>query len=71
MVKVYSIPAKLIINTHQTSLHVVPSNDDKTWKTKDAKHIHVFAMDDKRQVTVVVSIAGSGKSLPLQSSAYR
>lgn len=66
MVKVYSIIAELIRNTHQTSLHVVSSNDDRTWKTKDATCIHVLAMDGKRQVIMVVSITGNNKSLLLQ-----
>ena len=66
LVKVYSILAELIVNTCQTSLHIVPTSGERTWETKSAKHIYVLGMVHKRQVIVVVSTASNGKSLLLQ-----
>lgn len=42
LVKVYFIPAELIVNICQTSLHIVPTSDERTWETKSAKLIYVM-----------------------------
>ncbi len=44
----------------------MPTRGDKTWETKGAKHIQVFGIEDKRQITNVVSFATNGTILPLQ-----
>jgi hypothetical protein len=38
----------------------------KIWGKKGSKYIHVFGVEDKRQIIVVVSSVTNGNSLPLQ-----
>lgn len=66
LVKVYSIPTKLIVNTYQIGLHIVATSDEKAWETKGATHVDVLGMEDKRQVIVVVSTTAIRMSLPFQ-----
>ena len=54
LIKVYSIPTKLNVNTYQIGLHIV------------ATHVDVLGMEDKRQVIVVVSTTAIRISLPFQ-----
>ncbi len=39
---------------------------ERTWKKKGSKDIHVVRVEDNRQITIVVSFAINGSSLPLQ-----
>jgi hypothetical protein len=57
---------KLIVNTYRTTLHIVPTDGERTWETKGVKHIDVLGMDDERQVIVVLSTTTNRMSQPLQ-----
>jgi len=48
LIKAYSIPTCLVINTYQTGVHLVPTRGDTTWETKGAKHIQVLGIKDKK-----------------------
>jgi len=39
LVKVYSIPSALLVNSDQTGIHLVPIAGEKIWKPKGAKHV--------------------------------
>ena len=67
LVSVHNIPEELVVNTDQTGIHLVPTGGSRTWETKGAKHIRIHGQDDKRQITVAVSSAASGKCLPFQA----
>lgn len=67
LVQVYSIPTKLIVNTYQIGLHIVPTGGERTWETRGAKHVDVLGMDDKRQVIVVVPTTANIMPLPFQA----
>jgi hypothetical protein len=66
IVKAYNIPTCLVINTYQTRIHLVPTRGDRTWETKGAKHIQVLGIEDKKQITTIVSSSTNGTLLPLQ-----
>ncbi len=66
LVKVYNIPMCVIVNTNQIGVHLVPTGRDQTWETRGAKHVHVLGIEDKRQITIVVSSSTERSLLPLQ-----
>jgi hypothetical protein len=39
---------------------------ERTWEKKGSKAIHVFGVEDKKQITIVISFATDGSSLLLQ-----
>jgi len=43
-------PYKLVLNTDQIEIHIVPTCGDKTWETKGSQHVKVHGMEDKRQI---------------------
>jgi hypothetical protein len=55
-----------MINTYYTWIHVILTCKEITWEKKGSKAIHVFGVEDKKQITIVVSFAPNGSSLPLQ-----
>jgi len=63
LVKMYNIPPCLVVNTYQTKFHLVPTWGDWTWERKGAKHIQVIGIEDKRQITEVVSSLANGSML--------
>ncbi|CAK9859835.1 unnamed protein product [Sphagnum jensenii] len=65
LVKTYDIPEELVINSHQTALHIRPSTD-QTYDVKEVKDVKSLGKDDKRQITCMVNSATSGDLLPLQ-----
>jgi hypothetical protein len=65
-VKAYNILASLVINIHQTKIHLVPTCGERTWKKRGSKDIHVVRFEDNRQITIVVSFAIDGSLLLLQ-----
>jgi hypothetical protein len=60
----YKIPLELVVNTNQTGMHLVPTDESQTWEKRGAKNIEVLGIEDKRQITIISSIA-SGELLPL------
>jgi hypothetical protein len=65
-VKLYSIPPCLVVNIDQIEIHLVPTVGERSWENKGSKHIQVLGVEDKRQVTLVVSFATNGNLLPGQ-----
>ena len=55
------IPAELIINCGQAGLKYVPVQD-WTIEEKGTKRIEIVDLDDKRQITVLLSNSTKGKS---------
>jgi hypothetical protein len=66
LAKAYNIPPSLIVNSDQTSIHFVPTIGKCTWESRGSKHIHVLGIEDKWQVTMVVSSFAARILLPLQ-----
>ena len=66
LIKVHNIPESLVVNSDQTDIHLVPTGGARTWNTKGIKQVRVNGLEDKRQVTVVVSSAATGEVLPFQ-----
>ena len=64
LVKVYNIPPYLVINSYQTGIHLIPSAGGRTWDVKGVKDVKIFGLEDKRQITCVVSSNASGELLP-------
>ncbi len=65
LVKIYNIPPTLVVNSDQTRVHLVPIVRKRTWENKGTKHIKVLRMEDKRQITIVVSSTVDGLFLSL------
>jgi hypothetical protein len=63
LVKLNLIPPCLVVNTDQTRIHLVPTPGERTWESKGSKHIQVLRVEDKRQVTLVVSFTVNGNLL--------
>jgi hypothetical protein len=66
LVKTYNIPTCLVINTDQTRIHLMSTRGDRTWEAKGTKHIQVLGIENKRQITTIVSSSANGTLLPLQ-----
>jgi hypothetical protein len=66
VVKVYNIPMCLIINTNRIGVHLLPSKGNQTWETRGVKHVQVLGIEDKKQITIVVSSSTKRSLLPLQ-----
>jgi hypothetical protein len=66
LVKAYSIPPSMLVNTDQTGIHMVPSGGARTWAEKGSKHVLVHGMEDKRQITCSVSSTAAGNLLLFQ-----
>jgi hypothetical protein len=47
-------------------IHLVSTIGEKTWEKKGSKDIHVLRVEDKRQITILVSFVAEGSSLPLE-----
>ncbi len=62
----YNIPPCLVVNTDQIEVHLVPIRRDQTWERKGTKDIQVIGIEDKRQITILVSFSTKGSMLPLQ-----
>ena len=59
------IPGELIINWDQAGLKYVPVSD-WTFEEKGTKRIEIVGLDDKRQITILLSCSMTGKLLPTQ-----
>jgi hypothetical protein len=55
-----------MVNNDQIGIHLVPTIGERTWESKGSKHIQVLGVEDKRQVTLVVSFTTNGNLLPRQ-----
>jgi hypothetical protein len=66
LLKLYSIPPCLVVNIDQIGIHLVPTIGERTWESKGSKHIQVLGVEDKRQVTIVVSSTANGNLPPGQ-----
>ncbi len=66
LAKLYLIPPHLVVNTNQTRIHFVPIIGERTWENKGSKHIQVLGVEDKRQVTLVLSFVANGNLFPRQ-----
>jgi hypothetical protein len=63
-VKAYLIPPTLVVNNYQIRVHLVPNNGARTWEPKGTKHVQVLNLENKKQVTTVVSFNVVGDLLP-------
>jgi hypothetical protein len=61
-VRIHAIPDRLVINSDQTAIHLVPMGGDKTWEVKGVKDVHVIGAKDKRQIKVTVTSAAMALS---------
>jgi hypothetical protein len=66
LVEVCNIPMCQIVNTNQIGVYLVPTRGNLTWETRGAKHVEVLGIEDKRQITIVVSSSIERSLLPLQ-----
>lgn len=65
-IKLHNIPSDLVINADQTGVVLLPVGK-RTWNERGAKQVSVFAKDEKRQFTMMVASAASGRMLPFQA----
>ena len=65
MAMIDEIPQDIIINWDQTGVKYVPVSN-WTMEVKGSKRVEVAGVDDKRQITALLSITMSGKLLPVQ-----
>jgi hypothetical protein len=65
VVQKYNIPDSLIINWDQTGSNYIPVGE-WTMAPSGSKQVPIAHMDDKRQMTVLLSITKSGTLLPPQ-----
>lgn len=65
-VKEYNIPEAMIVNTDQTQLVYAPGGK-LTWAQTGSKQVSIVGLEEKRALTIVVSISASGVFLPIQS----
>ena len=56
----------ILLLSDQISIHLVPTRGARTWNIKGIKQISVSRLEDKRQVTVVVSFAVTSEVSPFQ-----
>ena len=65
--KVYDISLSLVVNVDQTSIYLVHAAWDKTLNAKNIKYVKILGIEDKRQITCVMSSSASGELLPIQT----
>jgi hypothetical protein len=62
----YKLPPSLYVNSDQTQLLYAPS-DKMTWAETGAKQVELVGAEEKRALTVMVSVASDGTILPFQA----
>ncbi|KAF9509190.1 hypothetical protein BS47DRAFT_1373557 [Hydnum rufescens UP504] len=65
-IKLFNIPAELVINADQTGVCLVPAGN-KTWAPVGAKQVAAMAKEEKRQFTLMVATSVAGEVVPFQS----
>lgn len=65
LVEMEEIPQDLILNWDQTAVNYVPVSN-WTMAKEGSKKVPIAGIDDKRQITLVLAAAMTGKLLPLQ-----
>jgi hypothetical protein len=65
--KMYDIFPTLMVNNDQTWIHSVQTIREWTWESNRTKLIKVLGMEDKRQITIVISSIIDGLPLPFKS----
>jgi hypothetical protein len=71
LAKAYNIPPSLIIINDQTRIHLVPTVGECTWESRGSKHIHIFGIENKWQVIMVVSSFLAKIYLPITNHLHR
>ncbi len=51
-----------MVNSDQIGMHIVSIVGETTWKSKGTKHIQVFGVEDKRQISIAISSIANGYS---------
>lgn len=64
-IRTYGTPPELIINGDQTPCHLIPA-PNRTWAPTGDHQVNVAGVDDKRAVTLMVTITASGHLLRTQ-----
>jgi len=62
----HGVPAELMVNMDQTAMHLVPSRGNRTYDKWGKKEIAVTRVENKCQITICVSSAANGTTLPPQ-----
>jgi hypothetical protein len=62
--KAYNILVILVVNNDQTNVHLIPIARERILENKKTQHIKALMVENKRQVTLVVSSVASGFLLP-------
>jgi hypothetical protein len=60
----HAVSEELMVNMDQTAMYLVPSGGSRTYDKRDKKEIAVTGKEDKCQITICVSSATSGTTLP-------
>jgi hypothetical protein len=61
----HNIPDDLILNWDQTGVKLIPGGD-WTMDAKGSKQVKITGLNDKRQITALLTISKSGELLPPQ-----
>jgi hypothetical protein len=48
-------------------VHLIPNGGEKTWELKGTKHVQVLGLEDKKQMTMVISSNATGNLFPTQT----
>ena len=67
LAKVYGIPSSLVVNSDQTSIHLIPAARGKTWDAKGTKDVKILSIKNKRQITCVISSSASEEFLSIRA----
>jgi hypothetical protein len=65
-IKDEDIPAELYVNTDQTQV-ILAQGSNLTWAETGTKQVSVVGAEEKRAITIVVSVSCSGELLPFQA----
>jgi hypothetical protein len=66
LINTYSTPPAFVVNNDKIGIHLVPNSGERTWEPKGTKHVQVLGLEDKRQMTMIVSSNVVGDLLPPQ-----
>jgi hypothetical protein len=66
LVRLQKVPPQLFINFDQTGLHLVPLGNEKTYEAKGKIQVGIAGLNEKAQITAVVTSTAAGNMLPVQ-----